>query len=179
MKTITYQVAQDMMKDGAVLIDIRALDEFNREHIAGAVCMGHLGLRDQQQYANQQVIFYCLSGMRTQSQKNQLANLPCQEAFILEGGLKAWQSVGLPTVADSKQPLPLQQQVQIGAGSLIIFAMLFGYFIHPAFFLIAVFVGSGLVFAGLTGFCGMAILLMKMPWNKHLQGSGQKSCSIE
>lgn len=178
MKTINHQTASELLEQGAVLLDIRALDEFNREHIEGAVCIGHLAMREQKQYSEQKVIFYCLSGMRTQSQQTQLASIACAEAFILEGGMRAWQSAGLPTVADAKQPLPLQQQVQISAGSLIVFAMLFGYFIHPAFFLIAVFVGSGLVFAGLTGYCGMAVLLLKMPWNKPFREDGKKSCSI-
>jgi hypothetical protein len=29
------------------------------------------------------------------------------------------------------------------------------------------FVGAGLVFAGVTGFCGMARLLALMPWNRR------------
>jgi hypothetical protein len=31
-----------------------------------------------------------------------------------------------------------------------------------------VFVGAGLTFAGISGFCGMAHLLALMPWNRRV-----------
>lgn len=31
---------------------------------------------------------------------------------------------------------------------------------------LSAFVGAGLVFAGVTGFCGLGLLLSAMPWNK-------------
>ncbi|EHC46625.1 Rhodanese-related sulfurtransferase [Salmonella enterica subsp. enterica serovar Johannesburg str. S5-703] len=43
--------------------------------------------------------------------------------------------------------------------------MILGYTVHGGFFLISGFVGAGLMLAGMTGFCGMARLLEKMPWN--------------
>ncbi|WP_328287290.1 YgaP family membrane protein [Enterobacter cloacae] len=42
-----------------------------------------------------------------------------------------------------------------------------GYTLSSGFFLLSGFVGAGLLFAGLTGFCGMARLLKVMPWNRH------------
>jgi len=42
-------------------------------------------------------------------------------------------------------------------------------YIAPALIWLAVFVGAGLTFAGLTGTCGMAILIARMPWNKAMQ----------
>ncbi len=177
MKIITVQDAQKLVQQGALLVDVRDMDEFGREHIEGAQCIPCQQLGQSPQ-GDKKVIFYCASGMRTKSQQGLLENLSCEEAFILDGGLKAWQAAGLPVLINKKQPLPLQRQVQIGAGSLIVLAMLLGYFVNPAFVLIAAFVGVGLVFAGLTGFCGMAVLLIKMPWNKHLRGSNQTSCSI-
>ena len=35
------------------------------------------------------------------------------------------------------------------------------------FFILSGFVGGGLVFAGVTDFCGMGLLLAKLPWNKR------------
>jgi hypothetical protein len=32
---------------------------------------------------------------------------------------------------------------------------------------LSAFVGAGLVFAGITDFCGMGLLLARMPWNKR------------
>ena len=51
------------------------------------------------------------------------------------------------------------------AGSLILLGVLAGWLVSPWFYLIDVMVGAGLLTAGLTGFCGMARLLAKMPWN--------------
>ncbi len=58
------------------------------------------------------------------------------------------------------------QQVQIVAGSLVLLGVVLGYLLNPAFFLLSGFVGAGLLFAGLSGWCGMALLLAKMPWNR-------------
>lgn len=85
---------------------------------------------------------------------------------MLEGGLEAWRKAGLPLHLDRKQPLPLMRQVQIGAGSLVLVGVLLGYLASPWFFLLAGFVGAGLLQAGVTGWCGMANLLQLMPWNR-------------
>ena len=39
-------------------------------------------------------------------------------------------------------------------------------FWHP-FFWLSAFVGAGLVFAGISGFCGLGVLLSHMPWNRR------------
>ncbi|WP_259461660.1 DUF2892 domain-containing protein, partial [Enterobacter sp. R1(2018)] len=57
--------------------------------------------------------------------------------------------------------------VQIAAGTLVLVGVLLGYTLHPDFFLLSGFVGAGLLFAGVSGFCGMARLLAVMPWNRH------------
>jgi hypothetical protein len=38
--------------------------------------------------------------------------------------------------------------------------------VNPAFYALSAFVGAGLTFAGATGWCGMAMLLKTMPWNR-------------
>jgi len=38
------------------------------------------------------------------------------------------------------------------------------------------FIGAGLIFAGVTDFCGMAMLLAKMPWNRTA-GSASGACA--
>ena len=67
---------------------------------------------------------------------------------------------------DKSQPLPLMRQVQIVAGILILLGVALGYAFNSGFFLLSAFVGAGLTFAGITGFCGMARLLALMPWNR-------------
>ena len=88
------------------------------------------------------------------------------KAFIVEGGLDAWKKAGLPVATDRHQPIELQRQVQIGAGSLAFLGTMLGLFVSPWFFAVPAFVGAGLIGAGVTGFCGMATILMRAPWNR-------------
>ena len=74
--------------------------------------------------------------------------------------------VGLPTAVNKGAPLELMRQVQIAAGSLVLIGVLMGSMVHPGFFGLSAFVGAGLTFAGVSGWCGMARLLSVMPWNR-------------
>ncbi len=85
---------------------------------------------------------------------------------MLEGGIEAWRDAGLPTVQDKSQPIEIMRQVQIAAGGLVVAGVSLGVLVHPGFLGIAGFVGAGLTFACLTGFCGMARPLALAPWNK-------------
>ena len=89
------------------------------------------------------------------------------EAYVLEGGLEAWKRAGLPVRADSAQPLELMRQVQIAAGSAVVLGVALGALMSPWFYLFPALVGAGLIFAGATGFCGLARLLQAMPWNRR------------
>ena len=84
----------------------------------------------------------------------------------LEGGIPAWQQAGLPVQKLKNAPLPLMRQVQITAGSLVLLGLILSTMVAPAWILLSWFVGAGLVFAGVSGFCGMARLLAVMPWNR-------------
>jgi rhodanese-related sulfurtransferase len=85
--------------------------------------------------------------------------------LLLTGGINGWKSANLPTLEDKKQPIPVMRQVQIAAGILILVGVVLGYTLDKSLFLLSGLVGAGLIFAGISGWCGMAILLAKMPWN--------------
>jgi hypothetical protein len=78
-------------------------------------------------------------------------------------------------VSDRNQPLELQRQVQIGAGTLALVGTLLGLFVSPWFFAVPAFLGAGLITAGLTGFCGMARILMRAPWNRAVYSSSARA----
>lgn len=167
MKAVTPQEAAALIRQGAVMVDIRGADERAREQIPGtrhgpldALASDSVG-KD-----TKAVIFHCRSGMRTKSNAEKLADAAACDAYILEGGLDAWKAAGLPVVTDRKQPLEMMRQVQIAAGSLVLLGVLLGAFVAPGFYALSGFVGAGLVFAGVTGTCGMARLLALMPWNR-------------
>jgi rhodanese-related sulfurtransferase len=166
--------ARRLLDRGAILIDIREADERAREQIAGArhLPLSRLDEADIASHEGRPVIFHCKSGARTAGHSPRLAQkagTTC-EAFIIEGGLDAWRKAGLPVVTDRRQPIELQRQVQIGAGGLAFFGTMLGLFVSPWFFIIPAFVGAGLMVAGISGFCGMAHILMRAPWNRAAYG---------
>ncbi len=158
--------AQRLVSKGARVIDIRAADEFARSHIAGATNRPLDGLRAID--GTGPVIFTCRSGMRTATNVGRLANA-CVEGYLLEGGLDGWRGAGLPIEIDRARPIEIMRQVQIAAGTLVLIGVLLGLAVAPGWFALSAFVGAGLVFAGTTGWCGMASLLTLMPWNRAQQ----------
>ena len=156
----------------AVLVDVREPLEHARESIKGAVSMPLSSLDAEalrsayQAKGTPAVIFYCQSGRRTTENAARLGHCGVAQAYILEGGLNAWKGDGFATVIDRTKPIELQRQVQIAAGSLVLLGLALSQVISAWLLVIPAFVGSGLVFAGLSGWCGMAKLLAAMPWNK-------------
>lgn len=168
LKPISAKIAHNLISQGAILIDIRAADEYAREHIAAArhTPMDHLKTAAPLD-APAGVIFHCKSGNRTQLNAKTLSAFVSGEAYVLEGGLDAWKNAGLPVVTDISQPIELQRQVQITAGTMILSGAVLGATISPWFHVLSGAIGAGLIFAGVSGFCGMARLLLIMPWNRR------------
>jgi rhodanese-related sulfurtransferase len=170
LPTVTPERAKRLIEEGAILIDLREADEHARERIPGAhhLALSKLDEADVAAHRGRPVIFHCRSGARTLSNAGRLAERfggDC-DAYLVEGGLDAWRKAGLPIVTDRRAPLELQRQVQIGAGSLAFLGTLLGLTVSPWFFAVPLFVGGGLTVAGVTGFCGMAVLLTRAPWNR-------------
>lgn len=171
--TMTPQEAQARLAQGASLIDIRDADEYLREHIPHAhlaplSTLEQSGLPDR--LRGELVIFHCQSGKRTQNNAAKLQAIAAPaEVWLLAGGIEGWKAAGLPVEEDTSQPLPLMRQVQIAAGGLTLLGVVLGFAINSGFFLLSGFVGAGLMFAGFSGFCGMARLLEIMPWNRRTQ----------
>ena len=156
---------------GAVLVDIREPMEHAREAIPGArLCP--LSKLDRERLSTlagenaRAIIFHCQGGRRTSDNADRLHACSVPETYMLEGGLAGWKSAGYPTRIDRTRPIELQRQVQIAAGSLILLGLLLAWTVSPFFVGMAAFVGFGLVFAGLSGWCGMARLLAVLPWNR-------------
>ena len=172
VSTISPLDAKAALAEGrAVLIDIREPNEHARESIPGA-CLVPLskfaGHDFQAERARAPIaIFHCQSGMRTRANAGTLAGTCFPEARILEGGLGAWKAAGLPTKLDASKPIEMQRQVQIAAGSLVLAGIVLAATVSPWFAALSAFVGGGLVFAGVSGWCGMAHLLALMPWNRQ------------
>jgi rhodanese-related sulfurtransferase len=167
IKTLSPVEAHRLIDAGASLIDIRSPDEHARERIAGALNVP-LDRLSPEAAPGDVLIFHCRSGMRTTQAAGMLADAASgRDCYIVEGGISAWGNAGLPIEKVRGAPIEMQRQVMIAAGVLVLIGTLLSIFVAPLWIGLAIFVGAGLSFAGITGFCGMARVLALMPWNRR------------
>ncbi len=166
-QTITPQQAQQQQAT-ALFLDVRTPAEFQEVHIQGAVLQPLSDLNPskvQELTAGKSgCVVVCRSGGRARQASEKLISSGISNVVVLEGGVSAWDSAGLPVVR-GKKTISLERQVRIAAGGLVFIGSLLGYLVNPAWTALSAFVGAGLVFAGITDTCGMGLLLGKMPWN--------------
>jgi len=164
---------------GAILIDVREPFERAAAYIPGSHA-APLSLFDAaailESYPEKQIIFHCKSGTRSaEAAKHYAQATGTAETWLLAGGIEAWKAAGLTVERSDHAPkIDIMRQVQMIAGGLVLIGTLLGVFVHAAFLILPGFVGGGLFFAGATGWCGMALLLGGMPWNR-LPGEPSKS----
>ena len=167
VKTISPAEAHRLIESGASLIDIRQPDEHARERIAGALNVP-LDRLSKDAAPGDVLIFHCRSGMRTAQAGDKLAEAAAgRDCYIVDGGISAWGNAGLPVEKVRGAPIEMQRQVMIAAGGLVLIGTLLSLFVAPGWIWLAMAVGAGLTFAGISGFCGMAHVLATMPWNRR------------
>lgn len=165
------QVRQWLAEKKAVLIDIRDPIEHAREHVLGARFVPLEGL-DSADFADDSgkiAVFHCQMGHRTQMAAERLIATAFKEAYALKGGINGWKAAGLPVHVDRKVPISIMRQVQIAAGGLVLLGTVLAALVSPWFLFLSGGVGAGLIFAGMSGFCGMAHLLAALPWNRSFR----------
>jgi rhodanese-related sulfurtransferase len=150
----------------ACLVDVREEDEQRAERIAGAesLPLSRFAARKLRREGPSPVL-YCRSGRRSNEAAQALLRDGWSEVHQLSGGIEAWKAAGLPVERNERAPLPLMRQVQIAIGAGVLTGCALGFLVHPGFYGLAAFFGAGLVFAGVSGTCGLALLLERMPWN--------------
>ena len=107
----------------------------------------------------------CESGKRAALAATRLGESETEGALVVEGGIAQWKAAGFPTEGE-QGVISIERQVRIAAGSLVLAGVMLAAWVHPGFLVLPGFVGAGLMFAGITGACGMGLLLAKMPWNR-------------
>jgi rhodanese-related sulfurtransferase len=171
IKSTDPQTLHKWLSDNqAVLIDVREPLEYKIEHIARAeniplstICLEHVDLPE---YKNKKVVIQCRSGARSLSACKKIAESNKSiELYNLDGGILAWGEQGLATIKELKI-MSLERQVQLTLGSCIIFGLFMAFFSSSAWLIIPTIIGLGLINAGATGWCGLAKLVAKFPWNK-------------
>lgn len=158
---------QDQLKD-ALLIDVRTKPEHKSVCIRGAKNIPLDELKDhKEELSKVKTLFvHCRTGGRSTQACRILSDLGLSNTINVKGGILEWQAEGFAVDKTKGFYLPLIQQVHLSAGSLVLLGSLLALFVDVHWAYLSAFVGAGLSFAGATGWCGMAQLLAKMPWNK-------------
>jgi len=165
--TITAQELQALrgQDSGLLLLDVRSPIEFESERIEGAlnVPLDALDTRVDEIPESADVVVVCRTGVRATIAAESLARAG-RRARVLDGGVQAWRRARLP-LREGRKRLPVDRQVQLIAGLMVLGGVGLGLGVSPWFLALAAFFGAGLTFAGATGTCGLALMLMRLPWN--------------
>ncbi len=163
------EVVQAERGNSAVdFINVCTPAEYKEKHIEGvrSVPLDEIAAHVNEFKGKQTLYVHCRSGKRAAQAIETLHSLGVTAELVnVEGGIMAWIEAGLPTNSLTSR-MPIIRQVLLVAGLIILTSFALAFFIHPAFVFLSAVVGAGLVFAGATGWCGMAFVLAKMPWNK-------------
>lgn len=148
------------------VVDVRGFDEFASERLPQAECVPlERVLTAAGQWAqDEELLLMCKMGMRSAQAAEQLEKVGFRNVHMVEGGLEACKKAGVEVIR-ARGRISVMRQVMIGAGLLLLAGLILSH-IHPWFLLIDWFVACGLTMAGLTGFCPMAKILERMPWNR-------------
>lgn len=172
VNTISPQELNKLLESGNCdLIDVRTPAEYEEVHATKAVNkpLDRLAPKEvmdaRNGSADKPLYVICKSGNRAGKACEKFVAAGYENVVNVAGGTDAWASAGLPVVR-GKKTISLERQVRIAAGFLVLVGALLGIFVHPYFAGLSAFVGAGLMFAGITDTCGMAMLLAKMPWNQ-------------
>jgi rhodanese-related sulfurtransferase len=151
------------------LLDVRTPGEYEAAHIAGAynVPLDTLGehAADIRAHVDEPVVLVCQSGARARRAEEALKAAGLPQLHVLDGGVSGWVAAGKP-VRRGAARISLERQVRIAAGALAATGGFLALLVSPLFALLPAFVGSGLVFAGVTDTCAMGMLLAKLPYNR-------------
>jgi glyoxylase-like metal-dependent hydrolase (beta-lactamase superfamily II)/rhodanese-related sulfurtransferase len=161
--------------DAPLVVDVRTPAEYRSVHLEPSVSLplDEIARRRGELRPDRELVLVCRTGARARLAATELGGLRTR---VLEGGIAAWQEAGFPVVL-GKAHLSLERQVRIAAGALACAGGLLAVAISPWFGLLPAFVGAGLVYAGITDRCGMAMLLAKLPYNRR--GGDGGSCAAD
>lgn len=169
--------------EGVELLDVRTQPEYDAEHVACARLLP-LDQLDASAFLRQRggsdrpLYVICQSGMRAGKAIGKFKHAGFQRCVLVEGGTQAWIDAGLPVECGEVKVLPLIRQVQIAIGLCTVAGAGLALWADPAFAWIPLFMGAGVLMAGLTGCCPLAILIAKMPWNRQTSCSSGSCCNV-
>lgn len=169
--------------DGFTVVDVRSPGEYAGGHLPGAhgIPLDRLGEAVDALRAaadRKPLLVVCASGARSARACALLADLGV-EAATLEGGTRAWAAAGNPLErpAGARAVWPMDRQVRMAAGCLVLVGFLLGLAWTPASFLAGA-VGAGLLVSAVTDSCAMAAVLGRLPYNRAPRSAGSFEAAL-
>lgn len=156
----------------AILLDVRTPAEFAGIHACGARNIPLQTISPEELSADPllpkegSIFLLCEKGTRASLASEHFLKAGFSNVHVVEGGTKAWVDAGLPVIKGESSVISIERQVRIGAGSLALLGVILSIFVNPYFIILSGFIGAGLIFAGITDWCGMGLLLARAPWNR-------------
>lgn len=173
-QSITTRQLHEIIQGGkeVEVIDVRTPAEYRSAHIPPArlvplESLDPKAVIEDRTHPGEPLYVICRSGTRSEKACGAFAAAGYGNAVVnVVGGTLAWEQAGFPLI-QGRFVLPLDRQVRIAIGILVLLGMGLGYWVNPAFYGLAAFCGAGLVFAGITDICPLAALIARMPWNQN------------
>lgn len=175
LSRISPQEAKQKMDNGAALLDVREYPEWLESHVPGAtlIPLGDIKSEPSRGALAPETLVMCRSGKRATEAAQSIASAGAATPFVVEGGLDAWKNAGLPAQKAEGGPISMERQVRIGAGALVLLGLLV-----PRLRVVSYFVPCGLIYAGVSGTCGMGMALAKARWNRPRGDEKERSCEL-
>lgn len=170
MSECTVLGLREQLENGELhLVDVREQMEFAGGRIAGAssIPLGELEERHAELDHTKPIYVMCRTGRRSAEAQRRLQALGFTNVINVAGGIEAWKQEKLPVERDEYAPWSIERQVRFTAGSLVLIGVLLAIFVHPYFIALSGLIGFGLAFTATIDWCGMGILISKMPWNRR------------
>ena len=184
VQTILPNRCAEISREGSasILIDVRSPAEYDAVHARGARLLpldqlDGKAVAAMRQDVSTPIYLICQSGGRSAKAWQKLDSEGLTNIHSVEGGTKAWEAAGLPVDRGTSRVISIERQVRIVAGSLVIVGAVLAWTVHIGFIGLSAFIGAGLLFAGVTDFCGMGIMLSKMPWNQRRSSPAATACA--
>ncbi|MBL63501.1 MAG: sulfurtransferase [Opitutae bacterium] len=161
-------------KEEVVLLDVRTPAEYSKIHVEHATLLPLDSVDDKtieqlkESVNGQEICAMCLSGRRAALLARKLLDAGFKKVSILQGGIRSWEDAEFPLVR-RKGSIAVERQVRMLVGLVILVSCASLWFMptQPEWWLaVPGFLGLGLFFSGITGFCGLNKILRKMPWNR-------------
>ncbi len=150
------------------VIDVREFPEFAAGHIASA---RHVPLSEFDAHLDEfnretPIVCICRSGKRSAQAAAKLLAHGFRNVAQLEGGIVAWEQSALPLTRDAGAPWSLERQVRFALGLFVLTGLVLSLR-WPAAIVVSWIIGVGMVFTSIIDWCGTALILARMPWNKQ------------